>query len=68
MTIFLTGWKKKRTKEKKSKESSGRVCGRVYFCVKCCKVGLHNAGARIGLETSSSGDVLLGKEKAPLLQ
>ena len=40
----LTGWKKKkRTKEKKNKKSSGRVCGRVYFCVKCCKVGLHNA-------------------------
>ena len=34
--------KKKRTKEKKNKKSSGRVCGRVYFCVKCWKVGLHN--------------------------
>ena len=54
--------------KKKNKKSSGRVCGRVYFCVKCWKVGLHNAVARIGLETNSSGDVLLGKEKAPLLQ
>ena len=31
MTIFLTGWKKK---QKEKKKSSGRVCGRVYFCVK----------------------------------
>ena len=57
----------KKTKRKK-KKSSGRVCGRVYFCVKWCKVGLHNSVVRIGLETNSSGDVLLGKEKAPLLQ
>ena len=56
MTIFLTGWKKKKKKE------------RVYFCVKCWKVGLHNEVARIGLETNSLGDVLLGKEKAPLSQ
>ena len=60
-------WLEKKEK-KKNKKSSGRVCGRVYFCVKCWKVGLHNAVARIGLETNSSGDVLLGKEKAPLSQ
>ena len=29
---------------------------------------MHNAMARIGLETNSLGDVSLGKEKAPLLQ
>ena len=41
---------KKRTKEKKNKKSSGRVCGRVYFCVKCCKVGLHNAVHELALK------------------
>ena len=60
-------WLEKKEK-KKNKKSSGRVCGRVYFCVKCWKVGMHNEVAWIGLEKNSLGDVLLGKEKAPLSQ
>ena len=34
----------------------------------CKTVGMRNGMAQIGLETNSSGDVLLEKEKAPLLQ
>ena len=59
---------KKTNKQTKNKKSSSRVCGRVYFCVQWCKVGLHNAMARIDLAINSSGDILLGKEKALLLQ
>ena len=36
--------------KKKNKKSSGRVCGRVYFCVKCFKVGLHNAVHELALK------------------
>ena len=46
-------------------------CSRMWTCIFCvtrCTVGMHNAMARIGLETNSLGDVSLGKEKAPLLQ
>ena len=43
--------------EKKNKKSSVLVCKRRFFCVKLCTVGLHNAMARICLETNSSGDV-----------
>ena len=52
--------------KKKNKKSSVLVCGCGFFCVKCCTVALHNAMARICLETNSSEDVLL--EKAPFLQ
>ena len=38
------------------------------FRVKWYTVGIHNAMAQSGLEKNSSGDVSLGKEKAPLLQ
>ena len=63
MTIFLTGWKKKRTKEKKNKKSSGRVCGRVYFCVKCCKVGLHNAVHELALKQVHQETFYLERKK-----
>ena len=46
-------------------------CSRMWTCIyriKWCTVGMHNALARTGLETNSSWDVLLRKEKAPLLQ
>ena len=62
MTVFVTSWKKL------NKKFSVLVCGRGFFCVKLYTVGWHNAMARIFLETNSSGDVLLEKEKAPLLQ
>ena len=38
------------------------------FRVKRCTVGMRNGMAQIGLKTKSLGDVLLEKEKAPLLQ
>ena len=38
------------------------------FSCKRCTVGMRNGMVQIGLETNSSGDVLLEKEKAPLLQ
>ena len=38
------------------------------FRVKWCSIGMHDAMARIGLETNLSGDVSLRKEKAPLPQ
>ena len=44
---------------------------RIWACIfriKWCTVGTHNAMARIGLETNSSGEVSWGKEIAPLLQ
>ena len=63
MTIFLTGWKKKRTKEKKNKKSSGRVCGRVYFCVKCFKVGLHNAVHELALKQVHQETFYLERKK-----
>ena len=63
MTVFLTGLKKKKAYD--------IFCARMWawiFCVKRCTVGMRNGMAQIGLETNSSGDVLLEKEKAPLLQ
>ena len=54
--------------KKKNKKSSVLVCRRGFFGVKLCTVGLHNVMARVCLETDSSEDVLLKKEKAPLLQ
>ena len=42
-------------------------CSRMWTCIFCvtwCTVGMHNAMARIGLETNSLGDVSLGKEKS----
>ena len=38
------------------------------FRVKRCTLGMRNEVAQIGLETNSSADVLLEKEKVPLLQ
>ena len=54
--------------EKKTKRY---FCPRMWawiFRVKRCTVGMRNGMAQIGLEINSSGDVLLEKEKAPLLQ
>ena len=58
MTIFLVTGKKN-----KKKRTKNRLVAYVSVVL-----GLHNAVARIGLETNSSGDVLLGTEKAPLPQ
>ena len=61
MTVFLTGWKKK---------AQDIFCSHMWariFRVKRCTVGMCNALAQTGLETNSSGDVWLEKEKAPLL-
>ena len=60
MTVFVISWKKK------NKKLSVLLCGRGFFCVKLCTVGWHNAMARIGLETNSSGDVLLEKKKSSI--
>ena len=46
-------------------------CSRMWACifrVTWCTVRMHDAMARIGLETNSLRDVSLGKEIAPLLQ
>ena len=43
------------------------ACVGVDFSCKRCTVGMRNALAQTGLETNSSGDVCLEKEKAPLL-
>ena len=59
----FSSWQNKRINK-----SSVRVCGLSFFCVKWCTVQMHNAMTQSGLETNSSGDVSVGKEKAPLLQ
>ena len=53
------------------KKAEDIFCPRMWawiFRVKRCTVGMRNGMAQIGLKTKSSGDVLLEKEKAPLLQ
>ena len=52
------------------KKTQDIFCSRMWawiFRVKRCTVGMRNGMVQIGLETNSSGDVLLEKEKAPLL-
>ena len=53
------------------KKAEDIFCPRMWawiFRVKRCTVGMRNGMAQIGLKTKSLGDVLLEKEKAPLLQ
>ena len=52
--------------KKKNKKSSVRMWTCIYR-IQWCTVRMHNALARTGLETNSSGDISLRKEKAPLL-
>ena len=62
IAIFVPGRKKKKQEI---------FCSRMWACifrVKWCTLRMHNAMARIGLKTNSSGDVSLGKEEAPLLK
>ena len=61
-------WLKK--KNQKNKKKQDIFCSRMWawiIRVKRCTVGMHNAMAKIGLETNSSADVSLEMEKAPLL-
>ena len=56
--FFLTG-----------KNEQEIIRSRMWACifrVKWCTVGMYNAMAQTFFETNSSGDVSLGKEKAPL--
>ena len=62
ITTFFS-WQKKKEQE----ITRSRMWTRI-FRVKWCTIGMHNAMARIVLETNSSGDVSLGKDQAPLLQ
>ena len=66
--LFTWRWQFFFLAEKKGKEIYRLRIWAYIFRVKWCTVGMHNAMARIGLETNSSGDVSLGKEKAPLLK